>query len=78
MSDAAPLDQTKLGPFHSPTGGISGMRVAMFVALGTAVILALAQAIFYALNIKGDLTAIIGTFLGSAFVGKAAQSFAER
>ena len=78
MSDPAPIDQNTLGPFHSPSGGISGMRVGFFIALGIASVLALTQAVFIAFGIKGDLTAIIGTFLGSAFVGKAGQSFAEK
>ena len=78
MSDPSPVDQANLGPFHSPSGGISGMRIGFFVALGIASLLAVTQAVFFVFEIKGDLTGIIGSFLGAAFVGKAGQSFAER
>lgn len=76
MSD--PVDPATLGPFHSPSGGISALRVGFFVCLGAAVLLAGAQVALYIIGKPGDLTGIIGTFLVGAFGGKVGQAFAEK
>ena len=76
MSDH--IDQTKLGPLDSPSGGVSAMRVGFFVALGVATILAGCQVALYVMQKPGDLSGIITGFLLFAGGSKVGQSFAER
>ena len=80
MSDPATtgIDPNTLGPFHSPTGGISMMRVGFFVCLAEAVLLGNVQAFLIIAHITGDLSGIIYAFLGAGMGGKVGQSFAER
>jgi hypothetical protein len=73
-----PIDQTKLGPLDSPSGGVSALRIGFFVALGAAIILAGCQVALYAMQKPGDLSGIITAFLLFAGGSKVGQSFAER
>jgi hypothetical protein len=71
------LDPNSLGPFHSPSGGISAMRVGFFICLGFAIVLSCVQ-VYLTVNKLGDVSGLIYAFLGGAFGGKVGQSFTEK
>ena len=72
------MDEKELGIFHSPTGGISALRVGFFVCLAAAIVLSLFQVWILVSGKPGDISGLVYSFLTGAFGGKVGQSFAEK